>query len=217
MLGLSGTPAAQQGQAVGPGRGPALPSRSPKLRSRRTSADSAATVSTSKPVEAWADQQGTAAAEPAPATEAPADIQASEQAGHTGSSSSSSSTSGEAAPVEPPAPEAEAQQQLVQPAPGQPAPAQPSSSSTPAPLPLHGAQSQQAQLAGPTAEQRAAFLQQSAGQYGYAGQIDALREHFPQLAGQVYVDHAGAALYSRRQLAAVFEVRHSMQKVLCRA
>lgn len=56
------------------------------------------------------------------------------------------------------------------------------------------------------AHRRAAFLQQSAGQYGYAGQLGKLRLDFPQLAGQVYVDHAGAAAYSRLQLAAVFEV-----------
>ena len=60
--------------------------------------------------------------------------------------------------------------------------------------------------AGPDTVQRAAFLQRSAGQYGYGGKLAALRREYPQLEGQTYVDHAGAAVYSRRQLAAVFKV-----------
>ena len=50
------------------------------------------------------------------------------------------------------------------------------------------------------------FLEQAAGSYGYDGRIGAMQQEFPQLAGQVYVDHAGATMHSAKQLQAVFQV-----------
>lgn len=55
--------------------------------------------------------------------------------------------------------------------------------------------------------EKEAFLAAFGQDYGYGGRIDALRrEEFGRLGNQVYVDHAGATLYSERQLADVFQV-----------
>ena len=56
-------------------------------------------------------------------------------------------------------------------------------------------------------KRKAEFLQQAGQAYGYDGRIEALQAEFPQLAGQVYVDHAGATMHSAQQLRAVFQVR----------
>ena len=54
---------------------------------------------------------------------------------------------------------------------------------------------------------KAAFLQRGGGDYGYGGAIDALRRvGLSRLRGRVYVDHAGAALYSEEQLRAAAQV-----------
>ena len=42
----------------------------------------------------------------------------------------------------------------------------------------------------------------------YSNDVEQQRElEFSRLTGKIYLDHAGAALYSERQLAEVFEVR----------
>lgn len=52
-----------------------------------------------------------------------------------------------------------------------------------------------------------AFLQRGGGDYGYGGAIDPLRrDGLARLRGRVYVDHAGAALYSEEQLLAAAQV-----------
>ncbi|KAK9807865.1 hypothetical protein WJX72_011591 [[Myrmecia] bisecta] len=52
----------------------------------------------------------------------------------------------------------------------------------------------------------AAFIQQYGSLYGYSGRIDALRrEEFARLGSKVYVDHAGATLYSETQMQAVMQ------------
>jgi molybdenum cofactor sulfurtransferase len=53
---------------------------------------------------------------------------------------------------------------------------------------------------------KAAFLAESGNAYGYGGlRVDEMREaEFPQLQGSVYLDHAGATLYSTAQLDAAF-------------
>ena len=54
---------------------------------------------------------------------------------------------------------------------------------------------------------KAAFLQRGGGDYGYGGAVDALRrDGLARLRGRVYVDHAGAALYSEEQLRAAAQV-----------
>ena len=56
-------------------------------------------------------------------------------------------------------------------------------------------------------EAEAAFLQRSGSDYGYGGTINTLRRHsLARLRGRVYVDHAGAALYSEEQLRAAAQV-----------
>ena len=55
----------------------------------------------------------------------------------------------------------------------------------------------------PVSPRKAEFLRQNTGVYG---DVDVLREQFPQLAGQVYVDCAGSVPYARQQLSAIFEV-----------
>ena len=56
-------------------------------------------------------------------------------------------------------------------------------------------------------ETKAAFLQQAGSDYGYDGAVDALRRNgLARLRGRVYVDHAGAALYSEEQLRAATQV-----------
>eukprot|EP00884_Botryococcus_braunii_P022713 jgi/Botrbrau1/9125/Bobra.160_3s0002.1 len=54
---------------------------------------------------------------------------------------------------------------------------------------------------------KADFLKAFATDYGYQGRIDALRrEEFSRLGNEVYVDHAGATLYSEKQIADIFQV-----------
>lgn len=51
------------------------------------------------------------------------------------------------------------------------------------------------------------FLATHGTDYGYGGKIDKLcQEEFARLKHRVYVDHAGATLYSEKQLADVFKV-----------
>ncbi|CEG43365.1 molybdenum cofactor sulfurase [Plasmopara halstedii] len=60
------------------------------------------------------------------------------------------------------------------------------------------------------AKSKEAFVAKAGGSYGYKGrtkwQIDEMRmNEFPQLSGRVYLDHAGATIYSKTQLNAVFQ------------
>jgi hypothetical protein len=52
---------------------------------------------------------------------------------------------------------------------------------------------------------RQLFLQRHAGAYGYRGRLPAIRAEFPALQRAVYLDHAAATLYSRRQLRSAFD------------
>lgn len=57
---------------------------------------------------------------------------------------------------------------------------------------------------------KAAFVAGSGGAYGYGGQatlqVDAMRaKEFPHMHGSVYLDHAGATMYSKTQLDAAFQ------------
>ncbi|KAG7386443.1 hypothetical protein PHYPSEUDO_000272 [Phytophthora pseudosyringae] len=57
---------------------------------------------------------------------------------------------------------------------------------------------------------KAAFVADSGGAYGYGGRaslrVDEMRaEEFPHLHGSVYLDHAGATMYSKTQLDAAFQ------------
>ena len=54
--------------------------------------------------------------------------------------------------------------------------------------------------------QKALFLSQAAQAYGYGGRLDSiLTNEFHRLQGQVYLDHAGAGLYSEVELEASFQ------------
>lgn len=56
-------------------------------------------------------------------------------------------------------------------------------------------------------EARKGFLVSAGSAYGYRGKVEDLaRTEFRRLRGRVYVDHAGATLYSEKQLAAVHKV-----------
>ncbi|OWZ19578.1 Molybdenum cofactor sulfurase [Phytophthora megakarya] len=53
---------------------------------------------------------------------------------------------------------------------------------------------------------KAAFVTASDGAYGYGGRIDEMRsKEFPHMQGSVYLDHAGATMYSKTQLDAAFQ------------
>ncbi|KAK1934443.1 Molybdenum cofactor sulfurase [Phytophthora citrophthora] len=74
-------------------------------------------------------------------------------------------------------------------------------------------ESNAAQTAGESAQMsasKAAFVAESGGAYGYGGhatlQIDAMRANeFPHMRNSVYLDHAGATMYSKTQLDAAFQ------------
>ncbi|KAL3664121.1 hypothetical protein V7S43_011005 [Phytophthora oleae] len=64
--------------------------------------------------------------------------------------------------------------------------------------------------AAPMSAYKAAFVAGSGGAYGYGGQttlqVDAMRANeFPHMHGSVYLDHAGATMYSKMQLDAAFQ------------
>ncbi|GMF44809.1 unnamed protein product [Phytophthora fragariaefolia] len=57
---------------------------------------------------------------------------------------------------------------------------------------------------------KAAFVAASGGAYGYGDAIDEMRKtEFPHLHGSVYLDHAGATVYSKTQLDAAFQELHA--------
>jgi molybdenum cofactor sulfurtransferase len=62
---------------------------------------------------------------------------------------------------------------------------------------------------------RDAFLGKFGSAYGYGDRVEELSAtEFSRLRGRVYVDHAGATLYSEQQLAAVHRVKHCLESFI---
>jgi len=54
---------------------------------------------------------------------------------------------------------------------------------------------------------RSDFLLAAGDDYGYGGKVEGLKMHeFSRLRGRIYVDHAGATLYSEKQIRAIYQV-----------